>query len=63
MKESYKVPFYILGFLRRFGPMHGYQIKKEEDAMLEKNKKIFKKYLPVVLVKKRIGSAISSKNS
>ena len=34
MKESYKVPFYILGFLRRFGPMHGYQIKKymEEQA-------------------------------
>jgi len=34
MKESYKVPFYILGFLRRFGPIHGYQIKKymEEQA-------------------------------
>ena len=34
MKESYKVPFYILGFLRRFGPMHGYQLKKyiEEQA-------------------------------
>ena len=34
MKESHKVPFYILGFLRQFGPMHGYQIKKyiEEQA-------------------------------
>src|SRR5271157_521398 len=34
MKESYKAPFYILGFIRRFGPKHGYQIKKymEEQA-------------------------------
>jgi len=27
MTESYEVPFYILGFLIRFGPMHGYQLK------------------------------------
>ncbi len=23
-----KIPFYILGLLQRFGPQHGYQIKK-----------------------------------
>ncbi|MGA2547401.1 MAG: PadR family transcriptional regulator [Rectinemataceae bacterium] len=27
MTESYKVPFYILGFLIRLGPLHGYQLK------------------------------------
>jgi DNA-binding PadR family transcriptional regulator len=27
MTDSYKVPFYILGFLIRSGPLHGYQLK------------------------------------
>jgi DNA-binding PadR family transcriptional regulator len=27
MSDSYKVPFYILGFLIRLGPLHGYQLK------------------------------------
>jgi DNA-binding PadR family transcriptional regulator len=27
MNESYKVPFYILGYLIRQGPLHGYQLK------------------------------------
>lgn len=27
MTDSYKVQFYILGFLLRLGPLHGYQIK------------------------------------
>jgi DNA-binding PadR family transcriptional regulator len=27
MNESYKVPFYILGYLMRSGPLHGYQLK------------------------------------
>ena len=34
MKEAYRVPFYILGFLIRMGPMHGYQLKTylEQDT-------------------------------
>jgi DNA-binding PadR family transcriptional regulator len=34
MNESYKVPFYILGFLIRLGPLHGYQLKAhiEQEA-------------------------------
>ncbi|HUI71328.1 MAG TPA: PadR family transcriptional regulator [Spirochaetia bacterium] len=27
MRDSYKVPFYILGFLIRLGPLHGYHLK------------------------------------
>jgi DNA-binding PadR family transcriptional regulator len=27
MTDAYKVPFYILGFLIRSGPLHGYQLK------------------------------------
>ena len=34
MNDSAKVPFYILGFLQRLGPLHGYQLKShiEEQA-------------------------------
>jgi DNA-binding PadR family transcriptional regulator len=27
MTDAYKVPFYILGYLIRLGPLHGYQLK------------------------------------
>jgi DNA-binding PadR family transcriptional regulator len=29
MIDAYKVPFYILGFLIRSGPLHGYQLKTQ----------------------------------
>lgn len=32
MNESYKVPFYILGFLLRLGPLHGYQLKAHIES-------------------------------
>jgi len=34
MTDAYKVPFYILGYLIRLGPLHGYQLKAhiEEEA-------------------------------
>lgn len=32
MTDSYKVPFYILGFLIRLGPLHGYQIKTHIES-------------------------------
>jgi DNA-binding PadR family transcriptional regulator len=32
MTESYVVPFYILGFLIRLGPLHGYQLKARIES-------------------------------
>jgi DNA-binding PadR family transcriptional regulator len=29
MNSTYKVPFYILGYLIRLGPLHGYQLKAD----------------------------------
>jgi len=39
MNDSYKVPYYILGFLIRSGPLHGYQLK----AAIEREAKDFAK--------------------
>jgi DNA-binding PadR family transcriptional regulator len=39
MTDSYKVPFYILGFLIRSGPLHGYQLK----AAIEREARDFAK--------------------